>query len=289
MEVRKLEMFLAVVDTAGFTRAAEAMYVSQPALSQAIKELESELGAALFFRMGRRVELTPAGEALVGPARQVMRDLAAGRAAVQAVTGLTAGRLDLGALPTLAADPMARLIGVFRRRYPEVTIRLESPRDIADLLRMVGDGTCELGLTESGAIPASLEHRPVLTQEMVAVLPPGSHVPPGPMRLAALARFPLVSTPRGTSTRNLIEEAFARRKLRPHVVVETAQRDALLPLVLAGAGAAVVPRVAAAGAAEAGARVTELSPALTRDVVLVHRNTGLTAAAQAFLQVVEDG
>src|ERR1700677_2246743 len=81
MDSHRLRHFLAVVDHGGFTAAAQAVYVSQPALSLAVKELEAELGVALFVRTGRKVRLTAAGVALLGPARQVLRDLETGEAA----------------------------------------------------------------------------------------------------------------------------------------------------------------------------------------------------------------
>ena len=105
MESRRLRHFLAVADHGGFTAAAQAVYVSQPALSLAVKELEAEVGASLFIRNRRTVRLTAAGEALVGPARQVIRDLETGQAAVAAVAGLVAGNLTMASLPTLVADP----------------------------------------------------------------------------------------------------------------------------------------------------------------------------------------
>src|ERR1700748_2051009 len=107
MDLRRLRLFLAVVDHGGMTRAAEAEHVAQPSVSQAIRELEAEVGTPLFHRVGRRVVLTAAGEAVVEPARQVLRDVETGRAAVEAGPGLAAGRLDLVALPTLAVDPVA--------------------------------------------------------------------------------------------------------------------------------------------------------------------------------------
>ncbi len=75
MDLRRLGLFLAVVDEGGMTRAAEAQHVSQPSVSQAVRELEAELGTALFHRVGRGLVLTPAGEALVAPARQALRDV----------------------------------------------------------------------------------------------------------------------------------------------------------------------------------------------------------------------
>src|SRR5580700_10007201 len=113
MDLRRLEHFLAVVDHGGFTAASRQLPVSQPALSLSVKELELELGAPLFEPVGRRVLLTSAGRALVGPARQSLRDVETGRAAVAAVVGVTAGTLALASLPTLVADPLAGLVGRF--------------------------------------------------------------------------------------------------------------------------------------------------------------------------------
>src|SRR4051794_28969743 len=118
MDLRQLGYVVAVVDEGGFTRAAEAMHVAQPSLSQAVRTLEAELGVELFHRSARAVRLTAAGQALLGPARQALRDAASARAAVAAVVGLEAGHLDLTCLPTLAVHPLTELVGRFRRAHP---------------------------------------------------------------------------------------------------------------------------------------------------------------------------
>ena len=89
MDARQLKFFLAVIDYGGFSRAAEQLYIAQPSLSQAIAGLERELGVALFHRVGRGVLPTDAGEQLIGPARQVLRDLATAQSAMDAVKGVT--------------------------------------------------------------------------------------------------------------------------------------------------------------------------------------------------------
>jgi len=114
MDSRRLTIFLAVVDEGSFTAAGDALGMSQPAVSQAVRELEDDLGAALFHRIGRIVQMTSAGEALVMPARQARQDLHIGRLAVEEVAGLGTGRLDLACLPTLAVAPLAPLVGAFR-------------------------------------------------------------------------------------------------------------------------------------------------------------------------------
>jgi DNA-binding transcriptional LysR family regulator len=119
---------VAVVDHGGFTKAARALHVAQPSLSQAVRALEVELGTDLFVRGGRRVVLTAAGDALIGPARLALRDARTARDAVAEVAGLRGGRLDALCLPTLAVHPVAGLIGRFRGAHPDVLVRLVEPR-----------------------------------------------------------------------------------------------------------------------------------------------------------------
>src|SRR5690348_7017626 len=124
MELRQVEYVLAVVDRGSFTKAAGAVHVSQPSLSDGIRRLESELGVRLFDRLGRSVELTDAGRAFVGPARQLLRDRAAVLESVAGVRGLETGTIDFVALSTLAADPLGRLVGRFREAHPGVVVRI---------------------------------------------------------------------------------------------------------------------------------------------------------------------
>src|SRR5687768_14608845 len=100
MDLRRLRLFVAVADHGGFTAAAAAAHVAQPAVSLAVRELEEELGAPLFVRSRAGATLTVAGDALLGPARQALRDVEHAAEAVAAVTGLVAGHLDVASLPT---------------------------------------------------------------------------------------------------------------------------------------------------------------------------------------------
>src|SRR3954470_2587299 len=114
MELRQVEYVVAVVDHGGFTRAAAALHVTQPSLSSGVATLERELGVALFHRLGRRVALTSAGEAILAPAQRLLREAASVRDAVAGVAELVHGTLDLVSLPTLAAEPLAPMVGAFR-------------------------------------------------------------------------------------------------------------------------------------------------------------------------------
>jgi LysR family carnitine catabolism transcriptional activator len=284
MDLRRLRLFLAVVDEGGFTRAADAMFVSQPSVSQAMRELEEELSTPLFHRVGRGVVLTSAGEALVSPARQVLRDVEVGEAAVASVTGLLTGRLDLCSLPTLAVDPVAPLVGAFRLAYPGVTLALADPDDSADLVHLVSTGACELGVDAQPA-PGRLESLGLGSQDLLAVFPPGTLGPRGAIGIDRLAEFSLVTSPEGTSTRRLLDDACASAGVTPRISVVTEQREAILPLVLAGAGATLLARPLAETAERLGAVIAPLRPRVTRDVFMLHRAGPLSPAAQAFIEI----
>ncbi len=284
MDLRKLRYFLAVAEHGGFTRASEAAYASQPALSLAVKKLEQELGVELFHRIGHDVRLTPAGAALVGPARQIQRDLETARAAVADVAGLRAGSLSLCSLPTLAANPLADLVGRFRTRHPGVVVDLAAPETADDLLGLVRSGAAEIGLTESISLPAELVAHDLLTQGLLIILPPGTARRQPRIAMRELADIPVIAGPAGTSTRRLLDEAFEAAGVTPQIAVVTAQRDAILPLVLAGAGAALVPEPLAQEAVRLGATLARPAPAITRHVVLAHRRGQLAPAAQRFLE-----
>jgi len=174
MDSRRLAIFLAVVDEGGFTAAGDALDLSQPAVSQAIRELEDDLGAVLFHRLGRAVKLTPAGEALVLPARQARQDLAIGRSAVEEIAGLGAGRLDLACLPTLAVAPLAPLVGAFRVAYPGVSVRLSDPEDTAETAAVHPLGALRSRPGRTSGCRWS-GHRPALESGVLGGPPPRDH------------------------------------------------------------------------------------------------------------------
>ncbi len=287
MEIHQLRYVLAVVDRGTFTAAAGACFVAQPSLSHAIRTLERELGVELFQRVGRRPTLTAAGEAFVPAAREVMRALDTARAAVDEVAGVIGGHLDLVTLPTLAVDPVTPLVGAFRTAHPGVTVRLAHPESTAALLEAVRTGDSEVGITELPVSVPRITAIPIGRQELVAILPPG-HTAPRRLDLPALALLPLVTLPVGTSTRDMLDTAFDAAEATASIAVETDQREALVPLVLAGAGAAVVPAPMADVAGAQGALIVRLRPALWRELGLVHRDATLSPAARAFVTLARE-
>jgi LysR family transcriptional regulator, carnitine catabolism transcriptional activator len=284
MDLRRLSYFLAVVDHGGFTSAAKAIFVSQPALSLAVRQLEEEVGTELLYRLGRGVRLSPAGEAFVAPARQALRDLETARASAVAIAGLETGTLALGSLPTLAADPLADLVGRFRAAHPGVVVDLAAPEDTADLVALLRDGRCEVALAEPVSLPGTLETHGLGRQRLFVILPPGTRRRRA-LPVEELKTVPFIAAPEGTSSRRLLDEAFASVGLVPTIAVIAAQREAILPLVAAGAGAAMVPEALAERASRLGAVVAVPRPAITREVVLAHRPGPLAPAARRFLEL----
>ncbi len=291
MELRQLAYFLAVADHGSFSAAADELPVTQPALSLSVRRLERELGTELFLRLGRQVALTPAGTALAGPARQALWDAEAARSAVARVRGLETGRLSLASLPTLAPDPLGSLVGTFCAHHPGVRVELAAPEDSEDLVALLTGGRCELAVGEAlgqGHLPGLVEH-PLGRQRLVVLLPPGEEPPEGPYLLDRLAGRSVVATPPGTSSRRLLDEALAEANVTASVAVVTAQRDAVVPLVAAGAGAALVPEALAPWAGALGAAVADPDPPVTRVTVLLHRLGPLTPAAERFERLALEG
>src|SRR3954452_21276440 len=287
MEVRQLEYAVAVADHGGFTKAAMAMHVAQPSLSHGVRTLEGELGVELFARLGRSVQTTSAGELVLDAARRVLRDMAELTAVSAAVRGVQIGRLELVVLPTLAVDPVAGLIGQFRRLHPGTTVRVREPEDAATIERQVASGRAELGFTDLTVGGAGLVRVTLFRQEVLAVFPPGTEVGEGPMTTAELSQLPLIVTPQGTSTRRLLDRAFTRNRAEPNIAVEINHREAIVPLVLAGAGATLLPEPLALGAVEQGAIVRSLKPPLSRRIGVLHRRAQLSPAAAAMLELAQ--
>ena len=289
MERRQLEYFLAVIDHGGFTAAATALHISQPALSAAIRTLEKDLGAMLFHRLPRGVKLTDAGAEFAESARVIMRELDTARARVDAVTGLIAGRLDMISLPGMLLDPLAPVVGQFRRQHPKVRVRIvqaETPEDVRDAVRA---GEAELGLTdELEDAGRDVLGELIMEQEIVAVLPPGSPAPPdGVLSLETLLTMNLVTGPPGTAVRDLLTREGARLGQEVNPAVEVTPRGSALYLAVAGAGVAMLPRPVAQLGRSHGVEIASLCPRQTRQVYLLRRAAPLSPAARAIRALLE--
>jgi len=283
MNPRHLEFVVAVADHGSFTRAAQAVHVSQPSLSHAIAQIEQQLGTPLFHRAGRWVALTPAGEAFVESARLVLRDLAVLYESVRSVQELRSGHLDVAAPQASAAELLARLVGQLRSQHPGIRVRIQTSEDPHDIERYVRSGRCEVALSAERAGTPVLAER-IGTEENFAVFPPGTKLKRQPLRHADLLGLPMI-VPSGAYRHYGIALDIPPPGGNAFVAVESESRQALIPLVLAGAGFTFLPRALAEGAAKQGLVTARLDPPLLRDIYLLTRPGPLSPAARAFVEL----
>jgi DNA-binding transcriptional LysR family regulator len=286
MERSRLKYFLAVVDHKGVGGAASALHLAQPTISQAVVALEAELGVALFHRFGRGMTLTAAGDALIGPARLVLRDLAFASQSVQDPDGPLTGTLDIIAVGSAAIDPLARLIAQFRGAHPDVRVRVGDLREESAVPTLLRDGHCELVLCHLPVASTSLETVVLGLHEFFMVFPPNTEVDPrDPLPLSSLPDMPWIVVPRGTSQRDEVERALHAAGTRTSVSALVQHRDAILPLVREGVGTTILERSIAEKALDWGAVIRRVEPPVYRTFGLCFDRGGLTALGSEFIRM----
>jgi LysR family cyn operon transcriptional activator len=157
MELRHIRYLLAVADHGNFTRAAQSLHISQPTLSQQIKQLERVLGVVLLDRSGRTVRLTDAGQAYARYARLALRDLEAGERAVHDVQDLSRGHLRVATTPTFTAYLIGPLVHRFRSEHPGISLTLRETTQDAIEADLLAD-RLDLGIAFAGTHAAGVEH-----------------------------------------------------------------------------------------------------------------------------------
>ncbi|WP_189218583.1 MULTISPECIES: LysR family transcriptional regulator [Streptomyces] len=285
MERRQLEYFVAIVEHGGFTAAARALRVAQPSLSRAVGNLERDLGVTLFHRVGRRAVPSAAGEALAERARLVLRDLQALRAAARALGEGPVGRVDVAATSSSGLQPVVGIVAELRERHPGVTVSVSSAASAAEVVAMVAQGRCEAGVCGSAARPTGhgLTAHYLRDEEFLLVSPPGTGpAGGGTVRPEELRGMRFVTTGPNTAVRDLFERLSATVG-ELTVAAEVADRGIVLPMVLEGVGAALMPDGWAGLARRAGAAVHRFAPPERIAQWLVHRGGPLTSAGQAFV------
>ncbi|MEV7526112.1 LysR family transcriptional regulator [Streptomyces sp. NPDC091371] len=260
MELRQLEYFVVVAEEQNFTRAAERVHISQSGVSAQIRRLERELGAELFDRSGRTATLTAAGAAALAPARAALAAAEAVGQAVGEVSGLLRGRITVGMVVGCTITPLFDALAHFHRAHPGVEIALLE--DNSDrLVHGVRAGAVDLALIGTAtANPAGLEALTIVSERLVAVVPPG-HPLAGQRRgvaLRDLGAHPVVCMPPGTGLRTVFDRACAARGIEPAIALQAGAADAIADLAARGLGVGVLSEsMAAACADRLTARVIE--------------------------------
>ena len=246
MDVRQLEMFRAVAEEGGFTRAAQRLKVSQSAVSRQVKLLEEELGGLLLHRTGKGVTLTGQGELLLKAANRIHRDIQDVAWQISETQKLQRGMLSLGGGMTVCMHVLPRLLKKFRSLYEEVDLRVTSGTSEA-ILRLVRNHQVDLGLLTLPIVATDLEVQPVLKEEMVVVTAPRHALSrERTVDAKSLGRYPLVLFERGSNTRKMLDEFFLEQEIPTDVAMETENVEIIKAMVASGLGISVIPYAAIA-------------------------------------------
>ena len=242
MELRQLSFFIAVAEERHFTRAAKRMNIAQSGLSTAIRTLERDLGAELFIRNTRSVELTDAGRALLTEARHTLSAADAAREAVAAVQGVITGSLAIGTLQCLGALDVSALLTRFHRAHPGVEIRLRQAGS-TDLLDQVRGGDLDAAFVSLPPVePSGVDLRPLSAEPLLLACAPGHPLAAeSAVRLHDLKEETFVDFHPGWITRDLTDRILAAEGIDRRVALEANDVPFLLDLVSDSLGVALVP------------------------------------------------
>jgi LysR family cyn operon transcriptional activator len=231
MELRHLRYFLALSSSLSFTRAAEKVHVTQSTLSHQIRQLEEELGSALFDRIGKKVALTEAGETFLAYATRAIKEVDLGVGALKVVEEELRGSVRVGATHSSNLGFIPQCVAQFMKLHPTVHMAVrELSADI--IVSQVRSGDLDLGLSYRPAALSGLVFEPLFNEEMVLVVGPGHPLfKRRRVRMVELHRQALVLLTREFATRTLLEECFVASGAEPRVVAEMNTVSPMLSLV----------------------------------------------------------
>lgn len=229
---------LTVARVGSFTKAAQELGLSQPALSRQIMSLERNLGVRLFDRVGRSVRLTAVGEELVSRAGPLLEELSRVTVNLAASGGSTAGRVRLGATESVAVHILPAILRAFIQQNRRVDLRLIC-NTTERLPEMVAAGEVDLAVTSIEYEPPGLRIQPLWDEELVLVLPMGHNARSRSILSYKTDDFILLSP--GTITRRLLDRALAEKGVELKVVLEHRSPEVIKAMVFAGLGLAILP------------------------------------------------
>ncbi len=288
LTLRQLKVFEAVARQLNYTRAAEELHLTQPAVSMQVKQLEDQLGVALFEQLGKRIHLTEAGHEVLAYARTITQQLDELEGILNRLKGLSGGRLRI-AVATTANYFIPTLLGTFSRRYPDVTVSLDVTNR-ETLLRDLSENTVDLVIMGQPPAELDVEAQVFMDNPLVIVAPPG-HPLAGKKRipLARLQEETFLVRESGSGTRIAMERFFTGRGMRLKTGMEVGSNEAIKQSVQAGLGLGLLSRVTL-GQELALKRLVVLDVAefpIMRHWYVVHRRgKRLSAPAEAFKQFV---
>ena len=287
MQLHQLRYVLAVAEHQSFSKAAEALFLSQPSLSVQVSKLERELGVELFERLARRVVLTSAGEAFLAHVKPALEHLDQASECAQDEQTLRGGRVAVGALPSVAARLLPGCVSEFRRQHSGVDIRLFEHSQSAELERRVAAGDLDIAIVRQPRSRDDLAEQLLVHEPFVALMArdhPAASADSIDCFELRDERFVAIQAHSGL--RLLFDRLCSRAGFDPDVAVETSQLATVWGMVGSGVGVALLPRLASGGAGgpQPGVRVVPLKDDFARTLLAVWRPRGLAAAPSRFLE-----
>ncbi len=283
MDLRKLEIFVRVAECKSFSKAAASLHMAQPAVSIAVRKLEESLGANLFDRRGRQVELTAEGRNLLQRAVPILRDVEALKQSTGAMSDLLLGELSITCPSMLATYYLPDLLGEFLAQYPGLTAAVTQAGTTRAEQMLLAD-EIEIGVTSTGASQRQdIERYPLLNEEMVLCVGAGHPwAGRGSVDLAELDNAPMVVYESGYYIRERLDALCADAGVEPDFRLQSNFLPLLVSMVRQGLGATVGLRMMAEQ--EPGLHGLALNPGVDVHMALAkRRGRTLSRANQAFL------
>ncbi len=285
MTLDELQTFVRVAESGSFSRAAETLHRSQPAVSKRIAALEQELDTAVFDRIGHRVILTEAGQALLPRARRILAEVDDSRRLVSSLSGAVAGTLSIGTSHHVGLHRLPPVLRDFTRRFPEVALDIHF-MDSEAACHAVERGDLELAIVTLPLAPSPALETRVVWPDPLTVMVAKDHPLAAAKQASAreLAEFSAVLPATGTFTREVVERAFEPLQLKLKVSLSTNYLETIKMLVSVGLGWSILPRSMLDRDVRA-VSVPELE--LTRELGTVrHRQRTLSNAGAALLDLL---
>jgi|UniRef100_UPI003783D8EA LysR family hydrogen peroxide-inducible transcriptional activator len=285
MELYQLGYFIEIARQRSFTRAAERLHMAQPALSQQMKNLESELGTALFIRGRKEIHLTAAGKAFLPRAEALLTQAEAAKAIVSDVAQLRGGKLIIAAIPSVSACLLPEVIRSFGKQHGKVGLQLieDSSERVAE---NVESGLADIGFLQLPASKSAFETRTIITEPFV-LLVAKSHAlaKQKEVALKQLASEPFIFY-KGRA-RDTALETCRKAGFEPRIACESGELETVRALVAAGLGLAIVPQLAAGNLPKTIQAITIRDPKMQRQIAAVwQKGSVLSPAAQALLKLI---
>jgi len=270
IETAELQAFLAVARQSSFRAAAEGLFITAPALSRRIENLEQALQERLFDRTTRRVSLTPAGELFLVHAQAVMDELELAVRSVEQGMAHRREHVTVACVPSVANNLLPLVLKPYARTHPNVRVRIID-ENAAEVLESVRKGEADFGVNFIGAQEAEIDFQELTRERYLAVMP--AHHPlaaQSSLHWKSLAGEKLVSVSSSSGNRSLIDNAFSRVPQRPVIQYETNHVAGAISLVAAGLGMALLPELAIRNAPYKGIVARPVtSPVLSRAMGLI--------------------